>query len=667
MVVAMLNSAGILFQSSDLLWALSLMVIPIIVHLFNLRIAKKVMFSNVSLLKKVQEESTSKKKPIELIILLSRLLAIVFIVLAFAKPLYKDTISQQEMSNEVLIYLDNSMSMSTNNSEASNFDKAYSILKGVIENYPEGTDFRLLENSYDNSLSTKLSAANVLKELSTINQVGVDRTGREIVSRKGSFDFSNTDNYLVSDFNAIGDFDSFVSDSTSKYYLVTLNDINEPNFYIDSVYLANTFYSGEFSNNLVVELKATSNITREVNLRFLNDNQLLGTAQVYFENNNLVQYVYQLPIDVVNFSKFSIELDANDPDFDNTFYLTVNELKTVSILEIYNRDSNLFIESLFTENELFNFERSSVNSLDNTSFKNADVIVLNELPSFSNQLISLVKSFLKRQGTLIVIPNSNMPESRFESIGVTAIKDDDSQLEIDAVDFENPFFEGIFEVEQENIKMPMASTQWRLLNYEYALLNFKNGRPFLSKIDTDNIFFLSSSLSLENSNFANHALFVPIMYKLAFGGQSKASRLYYFTDEELISFPKSVDASNEVYGLVNASTEIIPSQRVNQNSVIIEVPKDQISVGQYSLLHNNDTIGTLSFNLPKSESKFDREISQKLRDAGRYDHIELLDINSEREASAFVNNTLKGKSLWRYSLLLALFFLFAEIILIRYL
>ncbi len=659
--------AVIYFQSPHLLWGISLIAIPIIVHLFNLRRAKRIEFSNISLLKQVQEESTSKKRPIELLVLFFRILAMTLIVLAFAQPIYQDEPYSDDFSNDVLLYLDNSTSMSVQNLDGSNFDNAYSIVKGIVESYPEGTDFRLLENSYNNSISTRLSRTALINELNTIDLVGIDRLGKEIVGRKSGFELQNVDTYLISDFNAVDSFDSFISDSTSNYYLIPLEVISEPNYYIDSVYLANTFYSGEFSNNLVIDIKSTNTSNGNANLRILNNDQLLGTAEVRFDNNLESRYVYELPNSIQDFSRLSIEIDATDQNFDNTFYLSINELETVSILEVYASNSNQFVQSLFSDNELFNFSRSSVTALDNSSFDNANVVVVNELSGFSNQFVNQINSFLQREGRLIVIPNTDMSLSEFSKIGINVLEDDNAQIELDPVDFNNPFFEGIFEEELGNFKMPFASTQWRLVNFEFPLLYFKNGRPFLSKIEGENTYFMASSLSTDNSSFANHALFVPIMYKLAFGSQSSANRLYYFTDSESISYPVKNESSNDIYKLVNSELEIIPDQRIIDNSIFIEIPKDQISLGQYYLIADEDTLGVMSFNLPKSESEFDEDIQEKMREAEQYPHIQVLDLSSENEARSFVNDTLIGKNLWKHFLLVALIFLFAEIILIRYL
>ena len=50
------------FLYPEFLWALSLIAIPIIIHLFNFRKFKKIYFSDISLLKEVKEETKSRSQ-----------------------------------------------------------------------------------------------------------------------------------------------------------------------------------------------------------------------------------------------------------------------------------------------------------------------------------------------------------------------------------------------------------------------------------------------------------------------------------------------------------------------------------------------------------------------------------------------------------------------------
>ena len=80
------SSSRMKFLHPEILWGLSALSIPILVHLFNFRRFKKVQFSNVAFLKDIRQETQSKRILRHLLILAARMLAIACLVLAFAQP-----------------------------------------------------------------------------------------------------------------------------------------------------------------------------------------------------------------------------------------------------------------------------------------------------------------------------------------------------------------------------------------------------------------------------------------------------------------------------------------------------------------------------------------------------------------------------------------------------
>ena len=72
------------FQNPKLLYALLAIAIPIIIHLFNLQRNKKIYFSSIRFLKEIKQKKQQRTKLKNLLILLSRILAISFLTMAFA-------------------------------------------------------------------------------------------------------------------------------------------------------------------------------------------------------------------------------------------------------------------------------------------------------------------------------------------------------------------------------------------------------------------------------------------------------------------------------------------------------------------------------------------------------------------------------------------------------
>src|SRR6201985_849561 len=93
------------------LFALAALAIPVIIHLFNFRKYQKVYFSNVQFLKEVQEQQASRRNLKERLILAARLLTVLFLVFAFARPYIpgKNSINAGKQQ-AVSIFVDNSYS-----------------------------------------------------------------------------------------------------------------------------------------------------------------------------------------------------------------------------------------------------------------------------------------------------------------------------------------------------------------------------------------------------------------------------------------------------------------------------------------------------------------------------------------------------------------------------
>src|SRR5690606_10049645 len=98
------------FKYPEILFALFLLLIPIFIHLFQLRRFQRVEFTNVAFLKKVTIQTRKSSQIKKWLTLLMRLLALACIIMAFAQPF---TSSKTALNNkkETVVYLDNSFSL----------------------------------------------------------------------------------------------------------------------------------------------------------------------------------------------------------------------------------------------------------------------------------------------------------------------------------------------------------------------------------------------------------------------------------------------------------------------------------------------------------------------------------------------------------------------------
>ena len=121
----------------ELLYALFLLLIPIIVHLFQLRKFQKVDFTNVAFLKEATLQTRKSSQIKKWLILCTRLLLLTALIFAFAQPFISKT-ETFNIPKETVIYFENDHSW---NLEVEEFINA---VNGVGE-IKEGT----LQDAYD--------------------------------------------------------------------------------------------------------------------------------------------------------------------------------------------------------------------------------------------------------------------------------------------------------------------------------------------------------------------------------------------------------------------------------------------------------------------------------------------------------------------------------------
>ena len=96
-----------LFKYPQILYFLFLLVIPVIVHLFQLRKFQKEYFTNVKFLKELDIKTRKSSQLKKWLLLFTRLFLLAFVILAFAQPFFKAKDTQGK-HNELFVILDNS-------------------------------------------------------------------------------------------------------------------------------------------------------------------------------------------------------------------------------------------------------------------------------------------------------------------------------------------------------------------------------------------------------------------------------------------------------------------------------------------------------------------------------------------------------------------------------
>ena len=144
------------FALPELLYALFALLIPVLVHLFQLRRFKVQKFTNLAFLEKISVQTRQSSTLKKWLILLFRMLALACIVLAFAQPFTSNKNAKNEQP-ELVIYLDNSFSMEASGPKGPLLKQAIQTL--LTEQIPldKITVFTRLLGSLSITFSSRLS------------------------------------------------------------------------------------------------------------------------------------------------------------------------------------------------------------------------------------------------------------------------------------------------------------------------------------------------------------------------------------------------------------------------------------------------------------------------------------------------------------------------------
>jgi hypothetical protein len=652
------------FNYPQFLWALTALAIPIIIHLFNFRRTTRIFFSNTRFLKQVKQETTQKRKLKRYLILASRLLFLFFLVLAFAQP-FLPAREQLTSQRNLVIYLDNSYSMSAPVQEkVRGLDAAIAYVREIAELFPAETRFKLLTNDFAPFSNSFKSKSEIIDQLSQIRFSSTARSATEILKRIGD---SNNTVFWISDFQQATFGENLMLDSTWNIRLVPVEFSGVSNVYVDSVYLSNPFIIGGEKNSIQVRLRNSGPKTIEglVSRLAINGVQA-ATSSVTIQPNSSVETSFDLSGGLRGNNKAVFSFSDFPVSFDNEFYFTLNYAGRLRVVEIKPQASVTYVEQVYGNKQLFDFKSYTTANVDYSAFADANLLVLNGINQIDQALGTALRQYLDNQGVLMIFPGTEPDARSYQNLTLPNLTriENASRLPLDKPDLKNPFFENVFEEKSAAVAMPTAQRVWDWGRDRSAILSFQSGQPFLSRIN--NVYLAASALNTSVSDFATHALFVPVMYRVAATGNRQDSKPYHYLSRGLVSVAADSLVGEEPVRMVG-ERELVPAQRKTGNRVLLELPRYEVSPGFYWATHQRDTLDLVAFNLEKRESELATFTNTEILAAFGGSNAALFDADSPQAFSNEIKARYLGTPLWKYALVLALVFLLAEVLLIRFL
>ncbi len=682
------------FLFPTFLWGLLALSIPVIIHLFNFRRTKKVLFTNVAFLKAVNTTTSSFRRLKHLLIMAARMAFIAALVLAFAQPFLPSKSGKGVKAGGVAsVYIDNSLSMQNELDKKTYLDKAIGKVEELLTAFPQGSQLQLVTNDFSSDEHSVGNTQTIKDRTTTIKFTHTPRTFDNILKRQASLASKHNsqggNQYLwFSDFqkSTSGDLSKLKLDSTSRLFVVPVQAKALQNVFVDSVWMATPFVREMSANQLTVRLFNTGERAVE-NLQvklFIDDTQVSSTiASIQAKSSTVANFSFT--VKNKGFKKARISFDDTPITFDNDYYFVLNAAPTIKVLHLFGQASaGRYVPTVFDNDSVFAFRSFSASNVDIGQFKTSNLVVLEGVQNIDGSIKTALQDFVRAGGSLFVIPSQSPDIQSYNNfLGIFNIRGIQSKV-ITQTDFTplaepvktSPFFIDIFDnsTQKELLQMPNQGgvLTWQAMGDK--LLNFRNNQPFLtvSNAGKGKVYLTASPLDATFGDFARNALFVPIMYKVAAMSVRQEPMAYSFEQNtftvEVNDIPKTAS-----FKLRKGKLEIIPVQNLNGKQLTIELPKanqladnQSIESGYYELVLNGKVERLVAFNHDNKESMMDFYSVDELKNIFKGNkNVQIFDKIDDADFVKTFKDQNFGVALWKYFLIAALVFLAIEILLVK--
>jgi len=680
------------FLYPTFLYALAALAVPILIHLFNFRRFKKVPFTNVRFLREIKIQTQSQNKLRHLLILLMRLLALTFLIFAFAQPIIP---LEEDVGNNtgkvISIFVDNSFSMSGENEDGTLLEVAKNRAIEVAMAYEATDRFQLLSQDFSGKNQRLISRTEFIENVSELSLSSKSRSLKSILERQKDLIFETEDvakrvAFIISDFQKSQfQINKFPIDSTLSYGLVQLERGSPANLYIDSVWFNTPVRRVGQNERLSVRIVNTGkeNVENVPLTLTINDKQkAIGSFAVNSQSysDTVLTFLHKNP----GLKGAVVSIDDFPIDYDNDYFLGYNVKDRLEVLSISNSSEEAkasHLNAVFGLDSSFSFQSNSITGLDYSELQKNDLIILNELKSIPGGLRQELTNFVINGGSTWIIPNAlpdienyNLLLGNLKAGGLLAKVEE--EVKVRTINTESVIYKDIFAAIPKNIDLPIAREYFPLVSSlnssEEPLLQLQSGRSFLSAYAQNGgkVYVQAVALSSDENNFSRHAIFVATALRIAEQSRGTDVLTTQIGEEGHFDIGFFIVKNEDIFHLklMSENIDVIPAFQVSEGRIEFYTGAEINFAGSYDLNLNDSSIASVGFNYERKESDLDSysvdELKEEIENLGAT-NVSLFTGDSET-LSQQVQQKVAGTELWKICLILTLFCLLLESLLLRF-
>ncbi len=636
-----------LFKYPQILYFLFLLIIPIIVHLFQLRKFQKEYFTNVKFLKELDIKTRKSSQLKKWLLLFTRLLLMAFIILAFAQPYFKAKDASGK-NNELFVILDNSYSMQAKGKQGELLKRG---IQDLLENIPEEQSFNLLtadQAFYDTDIRS------IQRELQNLNySTSAFSLENQLNKVKTLNSNKNKDIVVITDAKSLKAEDLNALDKNDNVIFSLSKPESSYNVSIDSVYL--NPISDEFYE-LKVKVSQYGSKKAETSVALYNQHQLIAKSQLAESES---QIAFTIPTDAFN---GYVAIEDNSLEYDNYYYFSISKPEKTKVMALGEAAKNSFLTKIYSDDH-FDYTAFELKSLDYNAIDDQNTVILNELDEIPHALMVTLKAFVENGGNVIVIPsvkssvkNLNEFTAQFGKVGFEPLQKQKKQ--ITKIAFEHPVFKNVFEKKTDNFQYPSTENSFSISGNLPSILTYQDAKPFLAEVkqQASSVYLFAAPINKQNSNFVNSPLVVLSFYNMSKNLNHTGILSKFIGDNEPFMIEANL-SKEQILKVRNEQEEFIPAQQIFNKKVQLTFNEYPLSAGNYGIYKNDELLSTIGFNHNRTESDLSIDNSSLLSD---YTQKELSNVFTDFQSDRTDN------SVWRWFLLLGLLLLIVEILIQKF-
>lgn len=658
------------FGQPHFLWALVLLLIPIIVHLLQFKKQNVFYFPGVFRLVEILKVSERKRNIKRWLILASRLLAFLFLVLYFADPQWKkETQLSSSSSPKYIVFIDASPSMHINQNGSIPLQEAKNKAIEWVSSLSENAEIMVVHDLNKASINSWNSKANSINKIRSIQGITYPYSIKQIYQTLEPVLNSNHLNSAkwVVFTDAYVDFFEGLKTLPSSNTIVSIVKIASKkieNFSLDTACLNSTGQKFRVKvsrnslsdNSTVVNPEAQS--SSAMVLKLIADNKVQSIQNLEWKEDEISKW---LEFDMIQYLEQGYKFELSEDEFNSDNVLFAHFPNRIARKVFWAEGSRISsLEKLIRIQPNY-FEKRTIQDANGLE---EGISMLFPLKSIRNW--DQIEPWVKNENRILIYPENGGLDKLFMGKWIDARN---QELRLSSQGLNEPLFRSAFadEIKRE-VLLPTVARYFQLDEKEKSNiqvhLTLSNGEPFLisRNINSGTVFVVLSDSKNGLMDFERSTWFTPLLSELLLDRNNELGSIYgeIFSSKSLV-LPTNTgfDLQRPVTLKNNSDFQLTTGLQLSSGRLALAMDFDHNESGFFELQDQQQKM-ILGLNIPRREKSFEA-INESIKSELNRRKWNWYDVNNNEWRKLSVNDV---NSWFDFLVYLIILFFLTETILI---